>query len=178
MGTYDPAREVLLYGRSSSGGQAGDQVLTPLRLQDGTAVVVDRGWIPIDQDVPVTGEAAAPTGPVEVTGVLFPADALSTPSASTSPQERITRVDLGQIGAGLPYPVLPVYLLLQHQSPPQAGPLPEPPPLPPLSNGPHLSYAIQWFAFAAIAVIGFVMLLRRDRKETVPANAISREEDT
>jgi len=164
-GTYDQAHEVLLYGRSSIGGSSGDQVLTPLRLDDGTAIVVDRGWVPIDRNVPLTGEAAAPTGVVSVTGVLFPPDALSTPSASPTAIERITKVDLGQIGSTLPYPILPVYLLLEHQEPPQPGALPEPPPLPPFSNGPHLSYAVQWFSFAAIAVIGFVVLLRRDRRE-------------
>jgi len=173
-GTYDPAHEILLYGRSSREGQAGNQVLTPLRLADGTAIVVDRGWIPIDQDVPVTGEAAAPSGPVTVIGVLFPADAIS--SGGPPSTERVTKVDLGQIGAALPYPILPVYLLLQQQDPPQPGALPEPPPLPPLTNGPHLSYAVQWFSFAAIAVIGYLVLLRRDRREAVAPSPAIREE--
>jgi surfeit locus 1 family protein len=165
-GIYDPAHEVLLYGRSSIEAETGDQVLTPLRLDDGTAILVDRGWIPLDLNVPVAGEAAAPTGTVTVTGVLFPPDAISNPGAPMASGDRITKVDLGQIGASLPYPILPVYLLLQRQAPPQAGALPEPPPLPPLTNGPHLSYAVQWFAFAAIAVVGFVVLLQRDRRES------------
>jgi len=76
-GTYDPAHEVLLYGRSSVEGEPGDQVLTPLRMADGTGLVVDRGWIPLDQGVPVTGGAAAPTGTVTVAGVLFPPDAVA-----------------------------------------------------------------------------------------------------
>jgi surfeit locus 1 family protein len=175
-GTYDPAHEVLLYGRSSREDVAGDQVLTPLRLPDGTAIVVDRGWIPIDQDVPVTGEAAAPTGSVTVTGVLFPPDAISNPAPPAS--ERVTKVDLGQIGAALPYPILPVYLLLQTQAPPQPGALPEPPPLPSLDNGPHLSYAVQWFSFAAIALIGYVVLLRRDRRDANTAIAAAPGEET
>jgi Uncharacterized conserved protein len=107
--------------------------------------------------VPVTGEAAAPAGTVTVAGVLFPADALTVPTGTASPVERITKVDLGQIGAQLPYPILPIYLLLQTQQPPQQGSLPEPPPLPPLTNGPHLSYAFQWFSFATIAIVGCVV---------------------
>jgi len=157
-GTYDPAHEVLLYGRSSVEGEPGDHVLTPLRLADGTALVVDRGWIPIDEGVPVAGEAAAPTG-------------------TASPVERITKVDLGQIGAQLPYPILPIYLLLQTQQPPQQGSLPEPPPLPPLTNGPHLSYAFQWFSFATIAIVGCIVLLRRDRRDEVAAVAPHRGEE-
>ena len=175
-GTYDPAHEVLLYGRSSQEGVAGDQVLTPLRLSDGTAIVVDRGWIPIDQDVPVTGEAAAPAESVTVTGVLFPPDAISSPAPA--PTERVTKVDLGQIGAALPYPILPIYLLLQQQAPPQPGALPEPPPLPTLDNGPHLSYAVQWFSFAAIAVVGYVVLLRRDRRDRAAPGAAAPGEET
>ncbi len=53
-GTYDPAHEWILSGRSQ-GGAAGNHVLTPLVLDDGTAVVVDRGWVPLDvAGVPVT----------------------------------------------------------------------------------------------------------------------------
>ena len=170
-GTYDPAHEVLLYGRSSVQGEPGDQVLTPLRLADGRGLVVDRGWIPLDQGVPVTGEASAPTGTVTVAGVLFPPDAVAVPTGTPSPVERITKVDLGQIGAQLPYPVLPVYLLLQTQRPPQQGALPEPPPLPPLTNGPNLSYAFQWFSFATIAIVGYVVLVGRDRRDEVAAVA-------
>jgi surfeit locus 1 family protein len=90
--------------------------------------------------------------------------------------ERITKVDLGEIGAALPYPILPVYLLLERQVPPQTGSLPEPPPLPPLTNGPHLSYAVQWFSFAAIALFGYVVLLRRDRRDAVAPVAAPGEE--
>jgi len=166
-GIYDPAHEVLLYGRSSVEGEPGDQVLTPLRMADGTGLVVDRGWIPLDQGVPVTGGAAAPTGTVTVAGVLFP----------PSPVQRITKVDLGQIGAQLPYPIVPVYLLLQTQRPSQQGALPELPPFPPITNGPHLSYALQWFSFATIAIVGYVVLLRRDRRDEVAAVAPPRGEE-
>jgi len=177
-GIYDPAHEVLLYGRSSVEGEPGDQVLTPLRMADGTGLVVDRGWIPLDQGVPVTGGAAAPTGTVTVAGVLFPPDAVAVPSGTPSPVQRITKVDLGQIGAQLPYPIVPVYLLLQTQRPPQVGALPELPPLPPLTDGPHLSYALQWFSFATIAIVGYVVLLRRDRRDFVAAVAPPRGEES
>ena len=114
---------------------------------------------------------------VTVGGVLFPPDALTVPTGTASPVERITKVDLGQIGAQLPYPILPIYLLLQTQQPPQRGSLPEPPPLPPLTNGPHLSYAFQWFSFATIAIVGCIVLLRRDRRDEVAAVAPHRGEE-
>jgi surfeit locus 1 family protein len=53
-------------------------------------------------------------------------------------------------------------VLLQSQQPPQD--LPAIVPVPTLDEGPHLSYAIQWFAFATIAVVGGAVLLLRDRR--------------
>ncbi|MGZ4133111.1 MAG: SURF1 family cytochrome oxidase biogenesis protein [Actinomycetota bacterium] len=165
-GTYDPAHEVILFGRASAEGRSGNQVLTPLVMSDGTTILVNRGWVP-PQDVttPVAGEAAAPTGPVDVSGILFPPDATTPAAPGASPSTLITIVNLEQLSAQMPHPLLPVYLLLQQQQPAQPGPLPEPPPMPILDDGPHLSYALQWFSFATIAVVGYVVLLRKDRKD-------------
>lgn len=163
-GRYDPSHEVLLYGRNAaSTGEAGDQVLTPLVLPDGSAIVVDRGWVPIESTVPLQGALAAPTGEVRIEGVLFPPDAVSTPTAGASPAVNVTKVDLGQLAAQMPYRLQPLYVLLQVQDPPQSGPLPEMPPLPPFTNGPHFSYAVQWFSFAAITIVGYGVVLRRSR---------------
>jgi surfeit locus 1 family protein len=163
-GRYDPAREILFYGRSNANGDPGSDVLTPLRLDDGDAVLVDRGWIPFDpnQPLPVPGAPAAPRGTVSVTGVLFPPDSSSPPAEGTAPVTIVRRVNLAQIGAQLPYRLLPYYLVLQEQEPAQPAGLPSPPPAPELTEGPHLSYAIQWFSFAAIAILGYGLLLRRD----------------
>ena len=159
-GTYDPRHEWILSGRSQ-GGVAGNHVLTPLVLDDGTAVVVDRGWVPLDVGgVPVTGTAAAPGGRVTVIGLALPPDQVTAPATSPAPSIT-TRIDLGR--ADLPYGLLPVYVLLQSQDPSQDLPAIVAPPT--FDEGPHLSYAIQWFAFASIAVIGCIVLLARDRRE-------------
>jgi SURF1 family len=81
--------------------------------------------------------------------------------SSPEPTTTMSRVDLARIQAELPYPIAPVYLLLQDQSPAQAEGLPVPAPLPELSEGPHLSYAIQWFIFSLIGLIGYPIILRR-----------------
>ena len=57
---------------------------------------------------------------------------------------------------------LPIQLTEQAESQPSDLPVPIPPEE--LSEGPHLSYAIQWFTFATIAVVGAVVLLRRERR--------------
>ena len=159
-GTYDLEHEVLLYGRSLD-GEAGHHLVTPLVLPGGGAILVVRGWVPFAmQTAPVRG-AAPPAAEVEVSGFLVPDEG----DGSTAPDaEGIIRVlDVMGIASTLPFDVFPLALQLAEQAPPQPGPLPTPVPMPELSEGPHLSYAIQWFAFAAVAVIGAAILLRRDR---------------
>ena len=169
-GAYDVRREVVLYGRTLD-GRTGNELLTPL-LAGSHAVVVDRGWVPLEQATPPVA-AASPPERVRVSGILWPPEADSTPSSAAGPVQQVARVDLGVLQAQLPYRIEPVYLWLQAQSPAQASGLPRPVPLPPLGEGPHLSYAIQWFSFASIAVVGFVLLLRketrREASEDVPA---------
>lgn len=165
VGTYDPARGFVLYGRTQ-GAQAGSHLLTPLVMDDGRAILVDRGWVPLDVDRPDAEVAAPPAGRVRVTGVLFASEGDPPGSTGTSgvADTTLARLDLARIQSRLPYPILPVYLLLQRQAPPQPS-LPIPAPLPELSEGPHLGYAIQWFSFASIALGGFVLLALREGRD-------------
>jgi cytochrome oxidase assembly protein ShyY1 len=94
--------------------------------------------------------------------VLVPdeGDGSTTPDAS-----RIVRtLDVAGIASTLPYDLAPHPLQLVEQTPSQTGDLPVPVPLPELSEGPHLSYAIQWFSFAAIALAGAAILVRREKR--------------
>ena len=163
QGAYDVGHEVLLYGRSLE-GEAGHHVVTPLVLADGGAILVVRGWVPFAMQTAPVREAAPPVDEVEVSGSLVPDEG----DGSTAPGANgVVRVlDVAGIASALPYDVFPLPLLLTEQVPPQAGSLPIPVPLPELSEGPHLSYAIQWFSFAAVAVAGAVILLRRDRRSS------------
>jgi cytochrome oxidase assembly protein ShyY1 len=166
-GTYDPRREVVLYGRGLSSGVNGDHVLTPLQMPGRAAIVVDRGWVPAGNDTPPVGVAAPPPGTVTVTGILIPSEGGLPGEGGGAPVTETTHVDLAQLASQLPYRVAPLYLLLQTQSPAQAA-LPKPAPflLPPAP--PHLSYAIQWFSFATIALVGAVILIRKERQSAVP----------
>lgn len=161
-GTFDPTREVILYGRSNN-EQPGNHVLTPLRLPDGRALLVDRGWVPFAMDTPPVAAAAPPTGTATVSGLLAPTEPGGSPQQG--PTTTFTRVDLAQIGRQLPYPLLPYYLQLHGQDPAQPGELPVPPPLPTLDEGPHFSYMIQWFSFASIAGFGFLLLVVKEIRD-------------
>ena len=162
-GTYLPEHELIAYGRPLQGAP-GDHVLTPLRLPDGDVLLVDRGWIPFEaeRDIPVRGAAAAPAGTVTVEGVLLPSEQ-GDPFPEGASGDTVVVVAIPALAAATGLPLVPEFLSLQHQSPASVGGLPAPAPLPQLDEGPHLSYAIQWFSFAAIALIGYGLLVRRDR---------------
>ena len=59
------------------------------------------------------------------------------------------------------YELLPMYITLRSQVPAQ-GALPELVTADEPTDGPHLGYALQWFAFASIAAIGWAILVRRE----------------
>jgi cytochrome oxidase assembly protein ShyY1 len=165
-GVYDPDRQVTLHGRSL-GGRPGTHALTPLVTAEGTALIVDRGWMPLKEDAGASNRAAPPGGVVRVAGILVPGEepARIGPRRPSRPVEAIARIDLGLLGRDLPYPVYPLYVLLQDQDPPQPDGLPRPAELARLSEGPHLGYAVQWFLFGVVAVVGYGGLIRRAAKE-------------
>ena len=77
----------------------------------------------------------------------------------------LARVDLERVAEQVDYDVLPAYVQLVSSTPGEVNPdgAPELVPLgrPELSEGPHLGYAVQWFTFTTIAVVGYALLLRR-----------------
>jgi surfeit locus 1 family protein len=156
-GEYATADEVMIVGKTLS-GLSGHDVVTRL-LFDGGTVAVNRGWVPIDSEGPPVVGAEPPAGTVELTGVLLEQQkqgSLGTP-ASDGAYRRLGRIDLDTL-SGQWKGLLPVYLLLETQTP-AGDELPVPRPLPEFDEGPHLSYAIQWFVFAAIVAIGFPILV-------------------
>lgn len=163
-GTFDAAHELVAYGRERR-GLTGSDILTPLVLGNGRIVMVDRGWTTLTQIVPQ--DLAAPSGRVTVTGVLLPTEGGDPGALGSGAQAPVpvAKIDLRAIQAELPYRIEPVYLLLQQQVP-AVSPAPAPEVLPPLSEGPHLSYAIQWSIFAATALVGFVILARSELRPT------------
>jgi surfeit locus 1 family protein len=169
-GSYDTVHEVVLYGRALD-GNPGNHVLTPLILADGRAVIVDRGWVPYEMSTPPVSAAAPPTGTIQVTGILEPTDPAGTAGPSSGPATTMTTVDVPKLTTQVPYPLVPLYVWLQSQTPPQPGNAPAPAPLPPLDEGPHQSYMFQWFAFATIFLVGYGVLVGREAQDRRRATA-------
>ncbi len=168
-GTYRRDQEVLVRGRSLNGA-AGSWVLTPLVLDDGTALVVNRGWIPNDgskQSVPAT--FAAPAGRVQVVGLLQTTQTRGSFGArdpATGTLTNLARADIARLQEQVPERLIPAYVQLERQQPttdPQTTPTVLPGPE--LSEGPHLSYMIQWWSFSAMALAIYPFILRRAARD-------------
>jgi cytochrome oxidase assembly protein ShyY1 len=176
-GIYDGAHQVLL--RDQSRGDAiGVDVLTPLRLADGEAVLVDRGWV--SSGAPTVAPPIAPptAGTVVVRGVVNTPRSLSTQDSMTrvGPYTSVPRVDVASLRAAVPYALQPIWIEAQSQQPPpvagSASPALPTPPAPDSVN--HLEYAFEWFALALIPLIGWPIALvhfnrRKSAKQSTAA---------
>jgi cytochrome oxidase assembly protein ShyY1 len=171
-GTYVADRTVVVENRTSSDDAPGGWVLTPLALDDGRVVLVNRGFVGYDVD----GEIVAPPPPrgeVRVEGLLFPTQRRGSFGATdpdTGVLKVVARVDLERIDQQVDGDLLPAYVQLSDSDPAEPpvasgvaavealGP-------PEVSEGPHLSYAVQWGIFSTIAAVGYGLLLRKVARE-------------
>ena len=157
-GQYDFSHQIVFVDRIRDGAP-GVHLVTPLRPDSGiggdTAVLVDRGWVyspdgaSIDQTQWGEPEHVVADGYVQT----FSTGRGAAVTTADHP-ERFRWLDPGAAARRVGAPVFDSYVVLE-SGPAQGSP--RPPvrvPAPALDDGPHLSYAIQWFCFAAIALIG------------------------
>ena len=169
-GAFDTDLQVAIRNQAHD-GRYGYRLLTPVWIDgqpvstDGAkpAVLVDRGWIPAEgNEQPVAWRKYDEPGMVEVQGVIRLGQ--NGPSFGGIPQPTLAPgevaakfwmyADVEGIGKQLPYAILPIYV--QSDSTGVAADLPiAGTPALELTEGPHLGYAIQWFVFATILLIGY-----------------------
>lgn len=168
-GRWDAANEIVLRGRSGPEGRPGVELLTPLLVAPDVALLVLRGWLPaadgLRADLELGWPSGVPEGPVTVEGVVIPpsegrgGQPVDVESAGGT-HAAIAAIDIRLVDDRLPYRVVAYPLRADDDG--REG-LPLPPREIALDAGSHLSYAIQWFAFAAITLVGTTILLRKER---------------
>jgi cytochrome oxidase assembly protein ShyY1 len=155
-GTYLPDEQVLIVNRSQ-GGVAGMNVLTPLLLDDGRAIIVNRGFIALNATPP-----AAPSGEVKVVGLLRSTEGRTTGQAREASGEltEFFRLDIARLQEQIEPELLNVALVAEVSEPADSTTL-RPVSSPELSEGSHLSYAIQWLIFATAVIVGWILAVRK-----------------
>jgi surfeit locus 1 family protein len=152
-GTYDWAHEHVWHARTYQGAP-GVTLITPLRLADGSWLLVDRGWAPSADAYHVDGLRFREADTATIAGLAEPA-----------PRDR-GDADPRRLADSLGGAVLPVVVqLLPGEARAHLPPGLVRWPAPELDEGPHLSYTVQWFSFAAIILVGLVALLRKQARE-------------
>lgn len=161
-GTYDPDHQFVVRNRNN-GDDRGYEVVTPLRTATG-AVLVDRGFVTVapGTGIPTTGP---PPPPGEVTVIGHVRRNEQGRRGAIQPVDASVRlINSDALQTAIPYPVANGYIGALQTTPAQSGGL-APVPVPELSNGPHFWYAMQWFMFAGIGILGIVVFIRSDLRD-------------
>jgi surfeit locus 1 family protein len=166
-GRYDAAHQLLL-DNVSRDGHPGYEVLTPLDLAAGTTLMVDRGWLPFTGYHDRLPDVSLPDGgAVAIEGRLdrLPVPGIAAgrvPPASQGPWPRLTSFPTReQLAQALGRPVAEPVLRLDPES--GAG-FDRRWPLPGIAPERNYSYAIQWWSFAALTLVLFVVLNLEKRR--------------
>ena len=170
-GTYLPEAEAVARLRTVLGEPA-FEVLTPIRLTSGTVVLVDRGFVRPRRGGPASGNGrgnqvpdygAAPGGEVTVIGRLRhdEVDKQGRGAFDEGGHRQVYAISSATVGQAAGLDIRSGYVQLVADQPGVLGAMP----LPQLDAGPHLAYALQWLGFGAMAIVGWVLLVRRERIE-------------
>ncbi|WDZ84893.1 SURF1 family protein [Micromonospora cathayae] len=162
-GRYDAANSIWIRGRAVD-RQVGFELVTPLLLTDGTAILVDRGWVPpvASGDATVRPELPpTPAGEVTVVGRVRLSE-----SGAVAPDRRDGRLEMRRIGVPqlareLPYPLYGAYLLLDEQNP-AADPVFQSVPVRHENNWQNFGYVVQWWIFAGMTLVAYGWVARRE----------------
>jgi cytochrome oxidase assembly protein ShyY1 len=173
-GRYDPANEIQARGRTVN-GDVGFEIVTPLLLDDGSAVLVDRGWVPPAEGGAIAAPTVppAPTGPVTVVGQVHLTESRPAPIERRDGRLDTRRIAVPQLAAELPYPVYGAYVLLTAQTP-AADPLFVPIAIDHENAWQNGGYAVQWWMFALMALVAYGWQARREAHGDVVKESVDR----
>jgi len=157
-GTYDSTKAVTIINRSQD-GTAGYNSAVPFTSLSNRTILVNRGFIPLVMPTPTV-----PTGRIELVGYLRASQsrsALGPVDSTDAGNTEFQRFDIPLISSNVGGNLEPMFLQLIQESPTSSSPWPAIVQLPPLDEGTHFSYALQWFFFCLVAFTAWVIVIRR-----------------
>lgn len=155
-------REAQVVASTAKG--AGYWVLTPLQAEDGSVVLVNRGFVPTENRDPATRAAGQVEGPVTVTGLLRITEPKGGFLRSNEPAaERWYSRDVAAIAAARGLTNAAPYFI-DADATPNPGGLPIGGLTVIAFPNSHLVYAITWFGLAAALAFGVGYAVRSERR--------------
>jgi len=175
-GTFDFAYQIAVRNQiwvQTWGNDVGFILVTPLVFPDGSAVLVDRGWIPLADNTPASWTQFNQERAVTVRGIIrLPAqpEMGGEPDPTLAPGQTSMAfwnlVNIPRLQQQMPYSLLPVYIQ-QAPDPAFTGmpyrALTDPEPSAADNN---VGYAAMWFAFTALLFGGYPLYLRNQERGT------------
>ena len=167
-GEYLVDEEVVVRNRPF-GGSSGFEVITPFRLDDGRVFMVDRGWIAQASNGRPSEFEPPPSGRVTVEARLKAGEGRIAGRTSTG--NELATIDLDELAGRVGEPSFTgAYgVLVQSGADVDEPPLAAPRPV--RDEGPHLSYALQWFVFALLGFVGLGWAANQERHALAEASA-------
>lgn len=167
-GDYDYNHEMAIRNQSWQ-GQAGVHLLTPLIISESNHIVfINRGWIPLDAYQQGDWRDYHEGGNITIAGIIRSSQTAPTFGGRSDPplqQGEIRKawnfVDIQSISKQINAPVIPIYIQ-QSPDPSRTDPPYQNKLVVEINEGPHLSYAIQWFIFSIILALGYPVYLQRE----------------
>ncbi len=181
-GTFDFDHQVALRNRYHE-NTPGYDLLTPLILSDGTAVLIQRGWIPAEGNAaPADWRKYDQPGVQTIHGILrlgqTRPDLGGIPDPELAPgQTRLdfwNLVNLERLALQIPDPLLPVFVQPDGNPSQTEPPFPSQPTIE-ITEGPHFGYALQWFTFASILFFGYPFFYLRQALTKTPEPSFPKE---
>lgn len=171
FGRYDAARHILL-DNAIFNGRAGVHVLTPFTLEDGTSLLVNRGWLALPADRLNLPEVPTDNGPVTINGRLnaLPTDGPRIGEPDVLVPDRwpqlVTYLDPESVSKALGMEL--ANWLVQLDASEASGFEGREWPAAAMKPKVHGAYALQWFALSIAAIIIWVSLGVRNAQEKYP----------
>ncbi len=170
-GDYDYDNQIGLKNQLRNGA-LGINLVTPLVLDDGRAVLIARGWIPANEADPDQWPQFDEPSDEPIVGLIQESQLMPNGGAvpiPEQPEQQWFYVNIDAIQQQMPYELLPVFIMQLPDEDRTYDMLPSREEPLRLHEGDHLSYAVQWFSFALILGIGYIFFVRHmERKALLP----------